>query len=123
MLESSEIEELQSKLVGQIGSVGKDKLGKLCILFKIQAGDIENKTLLGLTIILIVEIEKQVSILKPEEIMPFLKDCVAIAEGDVASQKKVGTDAEKERKKELEASIDALKYNRKKSWRPPVRLG
>lgn len=110
----SESEELQSKLVGLIVSLGKDKLGEICVLFKIEAADIENKTRLGLTTIFIAEIEKQISVLKPEEIIPFLKDCIVIAGGDVASQKKVGTGAEQERIRELEASINALKIQQEK---------
>ena len=114
MAEVSEIEKLQSKLVGLIVSLEKDKLRQLCDLFKISAADIENKTRLTLTTLFITEIEKQVSVLKQEEIIPFLKDCIVIAEGERVTQKEVGTDAEQSRIKELEASIAALKVQQEK---------
>ena len=69
MAEVSEIEKLQSKLVGLIISLEKGKLKQLCDLFKISATDIENKTRLTLTTLFIAEIEKQLSVLKQEEII------------------------------------------------------
>ena len=114
MAEVSEIEKLQSKLVGLIISLEKGKLKQLCDLFKISATDIENKTRLTLTTLFIAEIEKQLSVLKQEEIIPYLNDCIEIAEGETATQKEVGIEAEQARIKELEASIAALKIQQKK---------
>ena len=114
MAEVSEIEKLQSKLVGLIISLEKGKLKQLCDLFKISATDIENKTRLTLTTLFIAEIEKQLSVLKQEEIIPYLNDCIEIAEGETATQKEVGIEAEQARIKELEASIAALKIQQEK---------
>ena len=114
MAEVSEIEKLQSKLVGLIISLEKDKLKQLCDLFKISATDIENKTRLTLTTLFIAEIEKQLSVLKQEEIIPYLNDCTEIAEGETATQKEVGIEAEQDRIRELEASIAALKIQQEK---------
>ena len=114
MAEVSEVEKLQSKLVGLIISLEKDKLKQLCDLFKISATDIENKTRLTLTTLFIAEIEKQLSVLKQEEIIPYLNDCIEIAEGETATQKEVGIEAEQARIKELEASIAALKIQQEK---------
>ena len=114
MAEVSEIEKLQSKLVGLIVSLEKVKLKQLCDLFKISATDIENKTRLTLTTLFIAEIEKQLSVLKQEEIIPYLNDCIEIAEGETATQKEVGIEAEQARIKELEASIAALKIQQEK---------
>ena len=114
MAEVSEIEKLQSKLVGLIISLEKDKLKQLCDLFKISATDIENKTRLTLTTLFIAEIEKQLSVLKQEEIIPYLNDCIEIAEGETATQKEVGIEAEQDRIRELEASIAALKIQQEK---------
>ena len=114
MAEVSEIEKLQSKLVGLIISLEKGKLKQLCDLFKISATDIENKTRLTLTTLFIAEIEKQLSVLKQEEIIPYLNDCIEIAEGETATQKEVGIEAEQDRIRELEASIAALKIQQEK---------
>ena len=114
MAEVSEIEKLQSKLVGLIISLEKDKLKQLCDLFKISATDIENKTRLTLTTLFIAEIEKQLSVLKQEEIIPYLNDCIEIAEGETATQKEVGIEAEQDRIREFEASIAALKIQQEK---------
>ena len=114
MAEVSEIEKLQSKLVGLIVSLEKGKLKQLCDLFKISATDIENKTRLTLTTLFITEIEKQLSVLKQEEIIPYLNDCIEIAEVETATQKEVGIEAEQARIKELDASIAALKIQQEK---------
>ena len=114
MAETSEIEKLQSRLVGLIVSLERDRFKQLCDIFKIPEADIENKTRLTLTTLFIEEIEKQLSVLKPEEIIPFLNDCIVIAGGEAAPQKKVGTGAEQDRIKELEASIAALKIQQEK---------
>ena len=109
MAEVSEIEKLQSKLVGLIVSLEKGKLKQLCDLFKISATDIENKTRLTLTTLFITEIEKQLSVLKQEKIIPYLNDCI-----ETAAQNEVGIEAEQARIKELEASIAALKIQQEK---------
>ena len=110
MAETSEIEELQSKLVGLIVSSGQDKLSQLCILFKIPEADIQSKSRLTLTSLFITELEKQLSALRPDEIIPFLNDCIVIA----TLQKTGRTETEQERIKELEASIAALKTQQEK---------
>ena len=114
MAEVSEIEKLQSKLVGLIVSLEKSKLKQLCDVFKIPTTDIENKTWLTLTTLFITEIEKQLSVLKQEEIIPYLNDCIEIAKGETATQKEVGIKAEQARIKELQASIAALKIQQEK---------
>ena len=58
--------------------------------------DIENKTRLTLTTLFITEIEKQLSVLKQEEIIPYLNDCIEIAEGETATQKEVGIEGEQQ---------------------------
>ena len=67
-----------------------------------------------LTTLFITEIEKQLSVLKQEEIIPYLNDCIEIAEGEATAQKEVGIEAEQARIKELEASIAALKIQQEK---------
>ena len=114
MAETSEIEELQSKLVGLIDSSGEDKLSQLCVLFKIPEADVQNKSRLTLTSLFITELEKQLSALRPDEIMPFLNDCIVIAGGEPTLQKTGRTETEQERIKELEASIAALKTQEEK---------
>ena len=114
MAETSEIEELQSKLVGLIVSSGQDKLSQLCVLFKIPEADVQNKSRLTITSLFITELEKQLSALRPDEIIPFLNDCIVIAGGEPTLQKTGRTETEQERIKELEASIAALKTQQEK---------
>ena len=114
MAETSEIEELQSKLVGLIDSSGQDKLSQLYVLFKIPEADVQKKSRLMLTSLFITELEKQFSALRPDEIMPFLNDCIVIAGGEPTLQKTGRTKTEQERIKELEASIAALKTQQEK---------
>ena len=58
--------------------------------------DIENKTRLTLTTLFITEIEKQLSVLKQGEIIPYLNDCIEIAEGETTTQKEVGIEGEQQ---------------------------
>ena len=67
-----------------------------------------------LTTLFITEIEKQLSVLKQEEIIPHLNDCIEIAKGETATQKEVRIEAEQARIKELQASIAALKIQQEK---------
>ena len=75
---------------------------------------LKNKTRLTLTTLFITEIEKQLSVLKQEEIIPYLNDCIETVEGETATQNEVGIEAEQARIKELEASIAALKIRQEK---------
>jgi len=115
MAEMSEVEEHQSKLIGLIASATQDKLSQLCVLFKISEADILNKSRLTLTTFFIPELEKQLSALSPNEIIPFLNDCIVIAGDEPTTlQKAVRSKTEQERIKELEANIAALKAQQEK---------
>ena len=105
MAKTSTFEELQSKLVGRIASIGQDKRCEVCVLFKILEVEIENKSRLTLVTIFIAEIDKQVSALKPDEVT---------ASGEPTLQKAVRTEAEEDRIKDLEADIAALKTQQEK---------
>ena len=114
MAETSEIEELQSKLLGLIDFSRQDKLSQLCDLFKIPEADVQNKSRLTLTARFTTELEKQLSALRPDETIPFLNDCIVIAGGEPTLQKTGRTETEQERIKELEASIATLKTKQEK---------
>ena len=61
--------------MGLIDCSGQDKLSQLCVLFKIPEADVQNKSRLTLTSLFITELEKQLSALRPDEIIPFLGGC------------------------------------------------
>ena len=76
----TEVEDIQLELQGLLVTLGKEKLIALCAKFKLSEENLENKTRLTLTKLLLNAIEKELGKLRDEEIVPYLNDVIA-AEG------------------------------------------
>ena len=72
----TEVEDIQLELQGLLVTLGKEQVITLCAKFELSEGDLENKTQLTLTKLLLNAIENKLGKLRDEEIVPYLSDLI-----------------------------------------------
>ena len=110
----TEIEDIQLELQGLLVTLGKEKLIALCAKFKLSEENLENKTRLTLTKLLLNVIEKELGKLRDEEIVPYLNDVIqAISDGVPFEISGADKNSDADKIKEIEKEVEALKVKQK----------
>ena len=99
----TEVEDIQLELQGLLVTLGKEQLVALCAKFKLSEENLENKTRLTLTKLLLSAIEKELGKLRDDEIVPYLNDVIkAMSDGIPGEMNGADKNSDVDRIKELE---------------------